>query len=139
MTLAEQLASLRRTLHRQLARELASRSERPFQQLQALRAVAREGISRQGDLAERLLVDAPAASRLVAKLEAEGLLQRQAGKDRRTHVLKVSPAGRRELAALEGALAVLDGRVRSHLSAAEQATLAKLCERLQRRLLAEET
>jgi DNA-binding MarR family transcriptional regulator len=131
MTLAEQVASLRRTLHRRLNRELLRSTERPFLQLNALRVITREKLTTQAELAERLVVDAPAISRAVAKLEADGLLQRLAGADRRSVRLKVTPAGKKALAALETSLVALEDQVVSALSASEYRQLMAGMRKLQ--------
>lgn len=115
-TLAEQVAALRRTLHRAISSRLAQKSERPFVQLLALKVVARGELDTQAALAERLLIDPPAASRLVAQLVEDGLLTRAEGRDRRCTVLQLTAAGRRELKTLEEALDAVDARVRRALS-----------------------
>jgi MarR family transcriptional regulator, transcriptional regulator for hemolysin len=57
----------------------------------------KDGIS-QGDLAERLGIEAPTLVRLVDRMEAEQLLQRRASEtDRRVKHLHLSPAGRKEV------------------------------------------
>src|SRR5687767_13084311 len=128
MTLAEKVASLRRTLHRLLTRNLAQRTARSFQELRALYAIETEDIRTQVALADRLLVDTAAVSRMVAKLEQEGLLERQPGTDRRCVRLVVTPAGNREAEALRVELAALDTQVRRHLSASEVEMLGQLVE-----------
>jgi len=132
MTVGEHIGSLRRTLHRALARRLASQTQRPFQQLLALRVVAEGQVHTQADLADRLLVDAPAVSRLVAKLEAEGLLRRLPGKDRRCVKLEATPAARREARVLTQALNWMDGEIRESLTAKEVAEAVKLMGKIQR-------
>src|SRR5688572_21512976 len=98
MTLIERLGLLHRTAERLLRRRIAARSDRPFQQFRALRVMRREKIQTQAALAERLLVDAPAASRLVDRLVADGLVRRRVGEDRRCVCLELTPAAARELA-----------------------------------------
>jgi DNA-binding MarR family transcriptional regulator len=130
MTYAEQVGSLRRALHRALVRYLAERTERPVMQLLALRVVSRAEVQTQAQLAERLLVDAPAASRLVATLEEEGLVKRTTGEDRRCVCLSVTAAAKKEVAIIDEALRWLDGQVRENVSAKEyessMAVLAKI-------------
>ena len=135
MTVAEKVASLRRTLNRLLTRNLAQRTARSFQELRALYAIEAEDIRTQVALADHLLVDTAAVSRMVAKLEQEGLLERQPGTDRRCVRLVVTPAGNREAQALREELAALDSQVHQHLSPGEVETLARLVEKLQRGLL----
>ncbi len=99
-------------------------------QLRALRAIALgEGCS-QAALAERLTVDAPAVSRLVDRLEADGLLQRGPGGDRRSVCLEVTAAAEPELAMMHEVLQWLDAEVHRHLSAQESAQLQRLLEKL---------
>jgi DNA-binding MarR family transcriptional regulator len=131
MTLVEQLASLRRTLHRLLTRRLSSQTDRPFMQMLALRVIDRGEVRSQAALAERLLVDRPAVSRLVERLVEDGLLKRCAGEDRRCVRLEVTAAGQAEAVVLHTELQELDGEVRKHLTAQEARTLRQLLEKLQ--------
>src|SRR5687768_10901977 len=101
MTFAEQVGALRRTLYKVLARRVAARCGRPLPQLNALRLISGYEVQTQAQLAERLMIDAPAASRMVARLEADGLLKRLQGADRRSVRLKVTPAARESVAALK--------------------------------------
>ena len=129
MTYAEQVGSLRRALHRALVRHLAERTERPVMQLLALRAISRTEVQTQAQLAERLLIDAPAASRLVATLEEEKLVKRTTGEDRRCVCLSVTAAAKKEIAVIEEALRWLDGEVRQNVSAKEyEASMAVLAK-----------
>jgi DNA-binding MarR family transcriptional regulator len=127
MTFAEQVGSLRRSLHRALARYLAERTDRPLAHLQALRVISRSEVQTQAQLAERLLIDAPAASRMLSRLEEEGLVKRTQGADRRCVCIAVTGAAKKEIALFEGALKWLDQRVREELSVKEyEATKAVL-------------
>lgn len=140
MRLAEQVAVVRRTLYRRLSRRLVSRTERPWHPLQALYVIEEEDLRTQVALAERMLMDAPAVSRLVAGLEKEGLLARLPGADRRSVRLEVTPAGRREVAMLVTILDELDRENRQLLTAQELRTLGALLAKLQAGLQAlEET
>jgi MarR family transcriptional regulator, transcriptional regulator for hemolysin len=130
MTLAEQVAALRRTLHRHFTRHLAHRTSRSFLELRALRAISREDVRTQVALADRLLVDTAAVSRLVAKLEQDGLLVRQPGEDRRCVRLEVTAEGEAQVQLLEQELAALQTRTREHLTADEAQTLSRLLEKL---------
>lgn len=126
MNLAEQVASLRRTLHRLFARRLGARTGRPFMQLQALNAIAGgEGCS-QAALADRLLADAPAVSRLVDRLEEDGLLRRRQAEDRRKVCLEVTPAGQAELRVWREELRAVEEEMRRHLSPEEVEQLSRL-------------
>jgi MarR family transcriptional regulator for hemolysin len=64
-------------------------------------------------------VDAAAVSRLVVKLEEEGLLKRHPGKDRRCVRLEATPAARREVAVFQRALKWMDSQIRAELTAKE--------------------
>jgi MarR family transcriptional regulator, transcriptional regulator for hemolysin len=130
MTLPEQLALLRRTLQRMLTRSLARKTDRPFPQLQALSAIAAGHARTQADLADRLTMDAGQVSRLVDRLEADGLLRRCEGEDRRCFRLEVTPAAKRELAIFRSELEVLEGQTRQHLAAKEHAQLKELLSKL---------
>ncbi len=131
MTLAEQVASLRRALHRLISRRVSGRTRRPFQQLLALKAIGVDGVRTQAALAERLLVDAPAVSRMVDRLEEDGLVRRCAGEDRRCVRLEVTEASRAEIAVLQEAALWLDEEASQHLTAEEMRELKRLMEKLQ--------
>ena len=131
MTLAEQIGALRRTLYRLLARRLSGKTRRPLTQLLAVKYVAARGVRTQAELAERLLVDAPAVSRLVDRLEEEGLMKRRAGEDRRCVKLEATDAGREATGALEEATLSIDEDAARCLTEAELAELRRLLEKLQ--------
>lgn len=131
MTLAEQIGALRRTLYRLLARRLSGKTRRPLTQLLAVKFVAARGVRTQAELAERLLVDAPAVSRLVDRLEEEGLMKRCAGEDRRCVKLQATDKGRAEMEALEEATQSIDEDAVRCLTEAELAELKRLLEKLQ--------
>ncbi|MBN1205194.1 MAG: MarR family transcriptional regulator [Myxococcaceae bacterium] len=131
MTLVEQLASVRRALHRVLSRRLSRRTDRPFTQMLALKVISRGEVRSQAALAERLLVDAPAVSRMVERLAEEGLLKRCAGEDRRCVRLEVTPAGRAQAAVFEEEGQWLEGELRKHLTAQEVKMLRQLLEKVQ--------
>jgi MarR family transcriptional regulator, transcriptional regulator for hemolysin len=125
---------LRRALHRMLRQRLVRKTERPFQQLLALWVISRREVRTQTELAERLLTDRPAASRLVAKLEADGLLRKRPGVDRRSAALEVTPRAHREIAAFGEGLRWLNAEVRRHLGRKEEAVVVKAMERLRERM-----
>jgi MarR family transcriptional regulator, transcriptional regulator for hemolysin len=135
MTLAEQVASVRRTIHRLLTRRLSRKTERPFMQMVALKAIDRGEVMSQAALAERLLVDAPAVSRLVDRLVEDGLLERCAGEDRRCVRLEVTRAGQKEVAVYHAELERLESEVRKHLTAQEVKTLHQILEKVQAAIL----
>ncbi len=131
MTLAEQVGTLRRTVYRLLTRRLAGRTRRPFTQLLAMKFIALRDVRTQAELAERLLVDAPAVSRMVDRLEEEGLVKRCAGEDRRCVKLQATEASRAEVAVLEEESARLDEDAARCLTAEELVELKRLLEKLQ--------
>ena len=134
MTFSEQVGSLRRTLRRSITRRVAQGSARPMTQLQALRLIDRDEVRTQADLAQRLLIAAPAASRLVVQLERAGLLKRLPGSDRRCVHLKVTPKARPEIAVMNEAMKWLNLQVRKHLSQREFDAGLALMNKLQRGL-----
>jgi MarR family transcriptional regulator, transcriptional regulator for hemolysin len=131
MTFPEQVGSLRRTLHRLVGRRLSGRTRRPFSQLLALKFIDRLGVRTQAELAERLLIDAPGVSRLVDRLEDEGLVKRCAGEDRRCVRLQVSEAGREEIVVLDEADQWVQAEANKYLTAAEMRELMRLLVKLQ--------
>lgn len=104
-------------------------------QMLALKAIDRGEVKSQAALAERLLVDAPAVSRLVDRLVEDGLLERSAGEDRRCVRLEVTKAGRKEVAIYHAELERLESEVRKHLTAQEVKTLQQLLEKVQAGML----
>lgn len=130
MTVAEQVSSLRRTLRRLLAERLKAQTDRPFMQLLALKVIA-DGVGSQVALAERLSVDAPAASRLVDRLEEDGLVVRCAGENRRCVKLELAEKGQGELELVNAGLRWMDGELRNHLTGAEVKELKRLLAKLQ--------
>ncbi|MDP2274797.1 MAG: MarR family transcriptional regulator [Archangium sp.] len=131
MTYGEQVGSLRRTLHRAIVLHVAERSDRPITQLMALRVIASSEVKTQAELAERLLIDAPAASRMVAGLERDGLIKRTVGEDRRCVCLQVTAAAKKEVAIIDEGLQWLEREVRSHLTQKEFDTSKALLKKLQ--------
>ena len=130
MTLAEQVASLRRTFRRILAERLGEQTGRPFMQLLALKSIA-QGVRSQAVLAERLSVDPPAASRLVDRLEEDGLVHRRAGQDRRCVRLELAEKGQAEVELVQSALQWMDGELHRYLKADEVVELKRLLAKLQ--------
>ena len=89
------IARLNRRLRQQTVGELT------LSQWSALVAVESAGRMRIGDLAAHEHVSAPTATRLVASLEAEGLLGREVDDgDRRSALISLTEAGRSALAEL---------------------------------------
>ncbi len=131
MTLPEQVAALRRTLRRLLARRLSGRTSRPFTQLLALKVIGRDGVHGQTALAERLSIDAPAASRLVDRLVEDGLVKRCAGENRRCVRLEVTEAARPGIEALQEEALWAEEEAGRHLTADELRELKRLLDKLQ--------
>lgn len=89
------IARLNRRLRQETVGQLT------LSQWSALVAVESGGPMRIGDLAEHEHVSAPTATRLVASLEAEGLLRREVDdEDRRAAVVSLAEPGRQALAEL---------------------------------------
>lgn len=131
MTLAEQIGAVRRVLNRSLARHVAQKTTRPLLHLIALRSILRAEVQTQAALAERLLIDAAAASRLVDRLEKEGLVRRCAGINRRCVRLEVTRAAQREVEIIESGLEWLDQQIRQYASPQEIRRTSRLLEKLQ--------
>jgi MarR family transcriptional regulator, transcriptional regulator for hemolysin len=131
MNLCEQVASVRRTLYRLLNRRLSARTRRPFQQLIALKAIALRDVRTQAQLAERLMIDAPAVSRLVDRLVEEGLVKRGTGEDRRCVHLQVTNACWPEVEVLEEEGQRVDDELGRHLSPEEMLELKRLLDKVQ--------
>lgn len=132
MSVADYICRLCRVSHRLLVRRLAQETDRSFVQLRALQVIGREGIETQIALAERLLIDAPSVSRLVARLEREGLVERHEGEDRRSVRLAITDAGLEALTAMTTGLAWLEAETSRHLSDDERDTLERLLAKLHR-------
>ncbi len=129
--LGEQIADVYRRMHRLLVKRLAQETHRPWTQLKALRMLADgDDIHTQAALADRLLMDAPSVSRLVTRLEEDGLLTRCEGPDRRCVHLEVTAAAGPELESTERSIRWLEGALTKHLSDDERSTLLTLLEKL---------
>jgi MarR family transcriptional regulator, transcriptional regulator for hemolysin len=100
-------------------------------QLLVLKHVGVMGIHSQAAIAERLLIDAPAVSRLVDRLEEDGLVERRAGENRRCVRLEITEAGRKEYLALSQASEWLERASRDFLAPEESAELSRLLDKLQ--------
>ncbi|RKG54589.1 MarR family transcriptional regulator [Corallococcus sp. CA054B] len=131
MTIAEQVASTRRAVVRLLTQKVGEQTDRPLMQLLVLKNIGIHGIHSQAQIAERLLIDAPAVSRLVDRLEEDGLVERRAGENRRCVRLEITDAGRREIQALELAAHWVDGQARAFLAPPEVEELSRLLDKLQ--------
>ncbi|MCY1041246.1 MarR family winged helix-turn-helix transcriptional regulator [Corallococcus sp. bb12-1] len=120
---------------RLLSQKVGEQTDRPLMQLLVLKYILVLDIHSQAVIAERLLIDAPAVSRLVDRLEEDGLVERRAGENRRCVRLEATDAGRREFQALERATEWLDEEARAQLSPGEFEELSRLLEKLQGGLL----
>lgn len=130
MTVVEQVAAARRMIQRVLAERLARSTPRPVLQLFALRVIARGEIQKQSELAERLLIDAPSASRLVQRLERDGLLCRAVGADRRCATLSVTREAAPLVSHVDDALAWMNAELGREFTSEELATLDALLSRV---------
>ena len=112
------------------ARDLRTRSltAAKFRYLDALAAA--DGGLGIVDLAERIGVDQPRASRLTAELERDGLVSRSRDPaDHRRHVVTLTPAGRRPL---EQATALRRDRIQNALRALTPTERRQLADLLTR-------
>ena len=83
------------------------------------------------DIGERLLDRTPDVTRLLARLEAAGLIHRtRARHDRRVVEVTITPEGLDLLAEIDAPLNEAIDRAGRHLSAAEHAELSRLLEKL---------
>lgn len=137
--LGEQIADVYRRMHRVLVKRLGEATPRPWTQLKALRVLAEGGAPTQAALAERLMMDAPSTSRLVARLEADGLLTRGEGDDRRCVRLSVTAAAAAELDATQRCIDELEAHLERYLSEDERRTLQALLDKLLQGFKAEPT
>lgn len=131
MTLIEQVVRLRRTFHGLLNRQLSQTSELSLQQLLVLRIVDNGTARTQAEVADRLIIDAAAACRLVQRLEKLGLLVRSQGDDRRSLRLEVTDAAKPHVELMANELSLLEKRIRDHLTSSEAETLVQLLEKAQ--------
>ena len=124
----EELTSELRLVVGRLARQLRRHSVGGLtpSQISALISISKHQPVRPGDLAGIEGVAAPTLTRVVAWLEAEGLVERRDDPlDGRSALLSVTPKGKATLEEVRAAKeAMLRGRVQ-RLSAAERATLAQ--------------
>jgi len=138
MRTTERIGLVYRELRIAARRSAARRTRRPFLHLRALKAIQYEGLHTQAELADRLQIDPPAASRLVSKLVADKLIARRAGPNRRCVCLVLLRAGIAELAITDAVLDELDATVLSHLTAVEARTLDRLLAKVTDGLVADE-
>lgn len=94
----------------------------------------KDGIS-QGELAERLGIEAPTLVRLVDRMEAEELLHRRASEtDRRVKHLHLSPAGRKEVERIRAVAADVRREALAGLDKAEINTALEILRKIRGKL-----
>jgi MarR family transcriptional regulator, lower aerobic nicotinate degradation pathway regulator len=100
-------------------------------QYAALRAVAEKPGIEQAALSDAIAYDRSTIGGLVDRLEAKGMMRREAGtRDRRTKQLTLTPAGAKLLRELQKRVPRVQKRMLAPLSAEEQATFTALLERV---------
>lgn len=110
---------------------MGAHSSRPFQQLRALWVIDREDRRTQAALADRLMIDPPAASRLVDRLVNDGLVIRRAGDDRRCVRLEVTKKARSEIATVDRDIETIEASVRTVLGRREAEHLERMLAKLE--------
>src|SRR4051794_18041517 len=101
----------------------------------ALATIDRHGPLTPSELAGRERVQRPTATRMLARLEEDGLVARTADlHDRRSYLVAVTPAGRELLAALRDRKDAYLARRLRELDPDERAALARAAEVLERLL-----
>ena len=100
-------------------------------QLVLLKAVALDDVRSQAALAERLLMDAPAVSRMVDRLEEEGWVRRGPGADRHSVRLEVTPEGMAQVEVYLAGLQWMQEEVSKHLPPHELSELMRLMQKVQ--------
>lgn len=128
------LQTLQLQLNGLLSRDLSARSELGYQDYVVLVALTDipGGRARLFELGELLLWEKSRLSRHVSRMMARGLVRKAAcSGDRRGTVVEVTPTGRRLMAeAAPGHVAAVRELFIDHLSRAELAALAQICERV---------
>jgi len=128
------LLAMHGALSKEIDAELVRTCRLPLRSFQALDRLARPGGGRlgMGGLARELHLSQSGLSRLVDRLETEGLIRREASAaDGRAVLVAVTDAGRqrlRQAAAVH--VAVVRARFLSHLSPAELTLLGELWHRI---------
>jgi DNA-binding MarR family transcriptional regulator len=100
-----------------------------YNALRILRGAGDEGLCRSAVM-ERMITRVPDATRLLDRLEAAGLIERQRdGADRRFVTTRIREEGLRLLAELDGPVQMLHRRLLGRLEAADQRRLIELLAR----------
>jgi DNA-binding MarR family transcriptional regulator len=88
-----------------------------------------------GDIGERLVVQVPDVTRLVDRLEKNGLVRRQRGSDdKRVVMIEITPRGLELMAEIDSPLQALHRSQLGHLSKGEQAELNRLLVKARERV-----
>lgn len=110
---------------------LGQRGDLTLQQynvLRILRGAGRDGLPTL-EIAERMIERTPGITRMLDRLEAKGLVERERSReDRRQVVCRISPAGTKLLRSLDAPVAELDEKVLSRLTDAEVRELTRLLD-----------
>ena len=94
---------------------------------------------RHGELADALLIQRPNMTKLMKRLEAQGLVKRlPAKKDRRHVALGLTPKGEQAVAGARAEFAAHDGIVQQLFNATERAAMSDLVQRMHEALDAAE-
>lgn len=103
-----------------------------YQQYNVLRIIHGAGALPPGEIARRLLVTAPVVTRLASGLVVAGLVERQRDQaDKRTVLLSLSPAGRRQATAMRRDLLAAARELIEPLPAKRRAAVARALDELQ--------
>jgi DNA-binding MarR family transcriptional regulator len=111
--------------------ELLKSSGLTFSQYNVLRILRGAGPTglKCADVSERMVTRDPDVTRLLDRLEAQGLAARQrSAEDRRVVTTRITPAGRELLARLDGPTVALLEEQLGHLSRAQLRSLSDLLE-----------
>ncbi|HEX8708972.1 MAG TPA: MarR family transcriptional regulator [Pyrinomonadaceae bacterium] len=96
--------------------------------LRILRGAHPEGHPRC-EIAARMLEKAPDVTRLVDRLEAQGLVERERSEeDRRLSLTRITKKGLALLAEMDGALEEVNGYYRERISRRDSRELTRICE-----------
>ena len=131
----EMAGHLVRRLHQQStqvfqARLQAAGFELTSVQFAALDAVAEQPGIDQASLAATISFDRATIGGVIDRLEQKGLLEREVSPDdRRARLLRLTAAGRRQLAAVRPVVEALQAEILGPLSAREQATFLALARK----------
>jgi DNA-binding MarR family transcriptional regulator len=103
-----------------------------YQQYNVLRIIHGEGALPPGEIARRLMVSAPVVTRLAGGLVEAGLVERSRdASDKRTVLLSLTPAGRRQATAMRRDLMAAARELIEPLPAGRRAAVAKALDELQ--------